>query len=188
MHDLGTRTLTTARLSLRRLAVDDAGQMHTNWAGDPEVTTYLTWQPHATCADTRDYLASRVAAYADPATYDWGIELRDTGQLIGDISVVEADDAIAMKTIGYCLGRPWWHRGYTSEALAAVISFLIEQVGANRVAASHDPRNVFSGRVMAACGMRYEGTLRAGDRSNQGLVDSAVYAILADDYFADHTA
>jgi ribosomal-protein-alanine N-acetyltransferase len=37
---------------------------------------------------------------------------------------------------------------------------------------------------MVKAGMRYEGTLRQSDLNNQGIHDSAYYAILAEDYFA----
>lgn len=40
---------------------------------------------------------------------------------------------------------------------------------------------------MLKCGLKYEGTLRQGDISNQGVVDGARYAILAEDYFGVST-
>ena len=42
----GTRTIETDRLILRRFTVEDAPAMYSNWASDPEVTRFLTWQPH----------------------------------------------------------------------------------------------------------------------------------------------
>jgi ribosomal-protein-alanine N-acetyltransferase len=53
----------------------------------------------------------------------------------------------------------------------------------NRIEARHDPRNHNSGKVMAKCGLKYEGTHRESDWNNQGRCDSAMYAILAKDYF-----
>jgi len=162
--------------------------MFTNWASDPEVTKYLVWPAYTDKSALEEYLIDSVAAYEDPARYNWGIELATDGTLIGSIGVVDSDDDIAMKSVGYCLGRAWWGCGYASEALACVIAYLIEQVGVNRVEARHDPANPASGRVMAKCGMRHEGILRARDRSNQGVVDASMWAILACDYDATHPA
>ena len=67
------------------------------------------------------------------------------------------------------------------EALRAVIEYLIEEVGLSRVAATHDRNNAKSGRVMEKAGMKYEGTLRAAVRNNQGIGDKVCYAILKDD-------
>lgn len=68
-----------------------------------------------------------------------------------------------------------------SEALRAVIDFLFDEVGMQRVEARHDPHNPHSGDVMRKCGMQYEGTQRRADRNNQGLCDASWYAILAED-------
>ena len=57
------------------------------------------------------------------------------------ISVVEQDDRVGKAAIGYCIGRPWWRQGYTSEALSRIIDFLIAGVGVNRVESWHDPNN-----------------------------------------------
>ena len=44
MKHCGTQELETGRLLLRRLSVDDSEMMYNNWASDPEVTRYLSWQ------------------------------------------------------------------------------------------------------------------------------------------------
>ncbi|MCR2022236.1 GNAT family N-acetyltransferase, partial [Blautia pseudococcoides] len=86
--------------------------------------------------------------------------------------------------IGYCIGKNWWHKGVTSEALKEVIRYFMEEVQVNRVESRHDPRNVNSGKVMQKCGMKYEGTRRQADLNNQGICDASGYAILAEDYFS----
>ena len=63
-----------------------------------------------------------------------------------------------------------------TEALTAIIRFFINEVGAGRVWARHDTENPNSGKVMAAAGMDYEGTLRHAGFNNQGICDEAVYA------------
>jgi RimJ/RimL family protein N-acetyltransferase len=105
------------------------------------------------------------------------------GEPIGFISA-ETDDALSSVKIDYGIGRAWWRRGYTSEALAVVIRFFFEQVGANRVYATHDPRNPNSGAVMRKCGMMYEGTLRQTRRRKGEYSDRVQYTILAEDYFS----
>ena len=90
-------------------------------------------------------------------------------------------DSISAIEIGYCIGRRWWHRGITSEALATLIDFFFDRVGANRIECRHDPNNPRSGMVMKKCGLRYEGTSRSADRNNQGICDVCRYAILRQD-------
>ena len=49
--------------------------------------------------------------------------------------------------------------------------------------ALHDTRNVNSGKVMAACGLKKEGTLRRYGWNNQGICDECIYGMVASDYF-----
>ena len=175
----GTKIIETDRLILRRFRMEDAQSMFENWANDDEVTKYMTWPTHTSVADSTMVLSDWVAGYEKVDFYLWAIEL--DGQPIGSISVVHHNDRIAKAEIGYCIGRRWWHRGITSESLKAVIDYLFDQVGMNRLTACHDPRNPNSGKVMRKCGMKYEGTLRQSDRNNQGICDTCVYAILAEE-------
>lgn len=87
-------------------------------------------------------------------------------------------ESISMVHIGYCIGRPWWHREITSEALKAVMDYLFDIVDVNRIESRHDPSNPNSGKVMKKCGMKYEGTLRSSDWNNQGVCDAGYYALL----------
>ncbi len=40
------KQIETPRLLLRPFTLDDASAMFSNWANDPEVTKYMTWNPH----------------------------------------------------------------------------------------------------------------------------------------------
>jgi RimJ/RimL family protein N-acetyltransferase len=88
-----------------------------------------------------------------------------------------------MVHIGYCIGKAWWRKGYTSEALIRLVQFFFEDVGVNRIESRHDPRNPGSGKVMQKARLRYEGISLESDWNNQGICDAANYAILTRDYF-----
>ena len=182
MVHLGTKTITTDRLILRRLEVADAPAMYRNWASDEEVTKYLMWPYHKSVEDSESVIASWIPRYEDPEFYLWAIVPKENNEPIGTIAVVKQHDHIKMAHIGYCIGRAWWHQGIMSEALAGVMAFLFNEVGVNRIESRHDPRNPNSGKVMQKCGMRYEGTLRQGDHNNLGICDAAMYALLAEEY------
>lgn len=175
----GTLTLHTPRLLLRRAVREDALPMFKNWAGDPEVTRYLTWPTHDSVAVSQMVIDSWIADYEKEDTYLWMIVPKDTPDSpIGSISVVEQNADIGKAEIGYCIGRAWWHQGIMTEALGAVMDFLFDEVGMNRIEARHDPNNPHSGGVMKKCGMRYEGTTRQSDRNNQGICDTSIYGLL----------
>ena len=179
MKHLGTKRLETSRLILRPFVAEDADAMYTNWASDPEVTKYLTWPAHGCVDISAMVLGDWISHYGEENFYQWAIVSKDLGQPIGSISVVNRKDEVGSVEIGYCIGRSWWRRGYTSEALMAVMDFFFDEVGVNRVEARHDANNPHSGGVMKKCGMQYEGILRQSDRNNQGIVDAVWYGILA---------
>lgn len=178
MEHKGTKRLETERLILRQAILEDAKPMYENWAKDPEVTAFLTWPPHSSVDVSRVVLENWVACYQDQNYYQWMIVLKELDEPIGSISVVSLNDLVASAEIGYCIGRNWWHQGIMTETLQAVMDFLFEDVGMNRVEAKHDINNPNSGAVMRKCGMKYEGTLRQASRNNQGICDVSVYALL----------
>lgn len=179
LNHLGTQTLESERLTLRAFMVKDAEAMFRNWASDPEVTKYLTWPTHESDAVTQSILQEWVRNYENPRYYHWAIVCKANGnEPIGSIGVMSLDERLEKATVGYCLGRSWWHRGYMTDALKTVIDFLLYHVGVQRIEAWHDPRNPHSGAVMRNCGMVYEGTLYAADQNNQGICDASWYAIL----------
>jgi ribosomal-protein-alanine N-acetyltransferase len=136
--------------------------------------------------DAHSILNIWVPNYEKEKFYLWAIQPKDADQPIGSISVVESNEDADWVEIGYCIGKNWWHRGYVSEAMDAVVRFFFEEVAVLRIQARHDPRNVNSGAVMRKCGMTYEGTLRRSDRNNQGICDAAIYSILREEYDRKH--
>ena len=184
MEHKGTQVLETERLRLRTFTVDDAAAAYRNWCSEDAVTRYLTWQTHANQSVTGTLMETWAAGYADPAFYQWAIELKSLGEPIGSISVVGMDARTEAVSIGYCIGSRWWRQGITTEAFRAVIRFLFEAIGVRRIEARHNVKNPNSGRVMRACGLTYEGTLRQAAADNQGIVDVCVYSILRGEYEA----
>ena len=182
MNHIGTQKLETERLILRRYTAEDARQMFDHWAGDDEVTRYLTWPTHANVGVTEWVVDDWVKRYEQPDCYHWGLELKATGELIGDIAVVRIIEPVLEAELGWCMGRAWWGNGYMPEAARAVLKVLFDEVGFNRVCAAHDVENPKSGRVMQKIGMTLEGVHRQAGRNNRGIVDHAVYAILKRDF------
>lgn len=55
MNDLGTITLETERLILRRFKIEDAESMYNNWASDKECNKYLSWDIHKNVVKLKKY-------------------------------------------------------------------------------------------------------------------------------------
>ena len=144
--------------------------MYANWASDPEVTRFLTWPTHSSVDVTKAILSDWIPRYEDGGYFNWAMEYKDTGKVIGNISVVRLIESIDAAEMGYCMSRAYWGQGLMPEALSAVMDHLFDVVGLNRVAACHDANNPKSGRVMEKAGMKKEGVLRASG------IDPEVYS------------
>ena len=181
MNKTGTQTIETHRLILRPFCIEDADDMFSNWASDPEVTRFLTWPAHPNTDVTRMILKDWISRYEDGGFFNWAIALKESGSVIGNISVVRLEEAIEEAEIGYCMGRAYWGRGIMPEALRAVMDYLFDTVGVNRIMAGYDVNNPKSGRVMEKAGMQREGIRRGAGINNQGLCDVCCWSLLRKD-------
>lgn len=184
MNHLGTVEIETERLLLRRFTENDAKAAFDNWTSDEKVTEFLRWPTHSSVEVTKKILFEWIKSYDNMDYYQWAIVLKSFGDdPIGTIGVVDQDANLDLVHIGYCIGSKWWKQGITSEAFKSIIPFLFDEVKVNRIESQHDPNNPNSGKVMMKCGLKYEGTMRQADFSNKGIVDAAMYSILAKEYY-----
>ena len=183
MEHKGTVRIETERLVLKRHVLEDAEIMFKNWVAEKEVTKFMSWQPHKNVEETRQLLSDWIASYEKPDFYFWTMELKESHELVGDISVVNLDEATESVELGYGIGSRWWGKGITAEAGKALVTFFFEEVKAKRVYAKHAAGNPNSGRVMQKIGMKKEGIIRQSGRCNQDIVDEVYYSILRDEYF-----
>lgn len=181
MNKVGTQIIETDRLILRRFVLEDADDMYKNWASDPEVTRFLTWPTHTSVDVTKFVLNDWIANYDDGGFFNWAMEYKETGRVIGNISVVRLNENTKAADIGYCMSRAYWGQGLMPEALKAVMDYLFDVVEVNRIAACHDINNPKSGRVMEKAGMKQEGILRDAGRNNLGICDEVWYAMIRSD-------
>ena len=149
------KELQTERLILRKVRRDDAPRIYSCWASDPEVTRYLTWSPHESVAVTERIMDLWLKDYESPDCYRYGIELKESGELIGMIDVVRIVDA--KPEIGYCSGRSYWGHGYMTEALKTVCAALFDE-GYRTILIRAVRENIGSNRVIQKAGFHFTGS------------------------------
>ena len=185
----GTQEIETERLRLRRFVIEDANEIFREWANDENVTKYLSWERHRSAAVTKNWLFEVIADYEKSDRYVWGIELKESGGeslsggLIGSIGSIIRKESARIVNAGYCLGERFWGRGYMTEALRAVMDYMLYDVNANRIEAVYSVNNPASGRVMQKAGMIKEGCLRQGLVLGSGEYhDCDLYALVKKDF------
>jgi len=148
---------TTDRLHLRLPRRDDAPPIFAAWTQDPEVTCYLTWRPHKNVHESNAIIDLTLKLWRDGEAFTNVLTLKGDDRPIGMIAI--HPDGFK-PSLGYVLARPYWGKGYMTEAVRAVTEWLLRQPDIYRVFATCDVDNPASAKVMEKAGMKYEGLLR----------------------------
>ena len=145
-------SIETERLLLRPYSLDDAESMFKNWASDPEVTKFLTWDPHENIEVTKQLIAMWVEEDKKGTAHRFVIVPKDLGEPIGAIDVVGYLNG--QPVVGYCLSRKYWNRGYMTEAFTAFIKYLFNH-GYKKIHIAAHVDNIGSNRVIQKCGFTF---------------------------------
>ena len=173
--------LQTERLTLRKLTPRDAADMY-DYAHRPEVTRYLTWNPHPDLAHSRAYLEYLQGRYAGGMYYDWGIVEKATNKMIGTCGFTEFHCSHNKAEIGYAIHPDYWGKGITAEAVQKIIAFGFEMLNLHRIEARFIQGNERSLRVMEKAGMIFEGFERESMLIKGKYVTVGVCAILKSEW------
>ena len=144
----------TKRLKLRALRMSDATRV-ARLCGDPQVGRNLAMTPLPYLETAAEgWLMTLAARQRLKREFVYAVDLPGEG-LIGCIGAHrKQDDA---HEIGYWFGRPYWGKGFATEALQALTA---EARALGDLEAGHFVDNPASGRVLAKSGFAYTGETR----------------------------
>ncbi|ADB18804.1 GCN5-related N-acetyltransferase [Pirellula staleyi DSM 6068] len=172
--------LSTPRLALRPFTPDDAAEVQ-RLAGDRDVAATTRLIPHPYPDGLAEaFIRSLPEQYEHGKGATFAIALTD-GALIGAISLAfHWEDQHA--EMGYWVGKPYWNRGFCTEAARRILEFGFGPLKLSRVFANYLANNPASGRVLAKLGMRQEGCLRQHRLKNGRFEDLVLCGILAAEF------
>jgi len=174
-------TLETQRLILRPFEPSDAPRVAL-LAGERDVarTTLALGHPYE-LSSAENWIATHPEGFEKGKQVAFAITLKNTHELIGAMGLaLNLDQEIA--ELGYWIGKPYWSRGYCTEAARTVLHFAFTELRLNRVHAHHFSHNPASGRVMQKVGMRHEGHLRRHVKKWGEFFDVEAYGILHSEF------
>lgn len=182
MKELGTKTLETNRLILRKFTITDAEEMYNNVGKDLNVANYVSFSPHKSVEETKKIISMWIAEYENNS-YHWVVELKENHQIIGNISVNEQSKKHNNCEIGYVYGSKFWGNGYATEALQKVLNYLLLECDFHLVEARHYESNPASGKVMQKAGMINDGILRERrlKKNSEEYDNLVIYSITKND-------
>ncbi|MEZ0094248.1 GNAT family N-acetyltransferase [Streptacidiphilus sp. EB129] len=171
--------LETPRLQVRRFRPEDAPALAA-YRSDPAVAFYQGWtapvSAEAAAALVREFAA---ADPGRPGWFQYAIELRAEGCLVGDVGV-KLHENLMQAEVGFTLARERQGQGYATEAVRAVLRDLFERRGLHRVSAECDARNLDSARLLERLGFQEEGRRPANTWMKGEWTDDVLFGLLAD--------
>jgi len=104
------------------------------------------------------------------------IEERNSNQIIGDIGVHFIDEQ--QVELGITLAKIQHGKGFATEALKVLITYLFEKFNKHRIIASIDPENTSSIKLFERLGFRKEAHFKESLFINEVWCDDVIFAIL----------
>lgn len=168
MKQIGTKTLSTERLTLRLMQPSDAADLFEG--GILEDSLRGAEQAVENMMNYND----------DPLNFHWILEYE--GKAIGRIKVWEMHPSNNYAQLGYDLSVSFRNRGFMTEALKAVLDYLLFSAEFTHVYCMVRASNPSSLRVCQKAGMIEEGRMRKHWVEPDGtFTDVVIYGALAED-------
>nr|WP_122012388.1 GNAT family N-acetyltransferase [Maliibacterium massiliense] len=147
--------LATERLLLRQMTQDDYPALQ-RILQDAQVM--YAYEHAFDEAEVQQWLDRQRARYASDGFGLWAVDLKETGEMIGQCGLSMQDWAgRQVLEIGYLFAKAHWHNGYATEAAAACRAYAFDVLGAPEVFSIIRDTNIASQNVARRVGMTYVG-------------------------------
>ena len=183
---VGTNTIETERLILRRFKYEDNASMRKNWIADEKIQTMYSEPVYSTAEEVKELLDKYIGSYERDDYYRWAVVEKSSGECIGQIAYFLVDSKNHFAEIEYCIGAAFQGKGCATEAAKAVIAYGFDSINLHKVQICTKTINKPSKRVIEKCGLTYEGTLRDYFYMNGEYVGRLYFSILRDEYASNH--
>ena len=144
-------TITTERLILRQLTLDDA-EAAFEWTGDARVPRYMIYSTHESIETTKEWL--RTVKSTD-TQFEFGFVRKSDDKLIGSGGIRLLEDGFW--EFGYNLRYDCWGMGYATEASKAMIDHVRSKFGDVPLRTECAAENTASAHVIEKCGLVFKG-------------------------------
>ncbi len=179
---IGTDTIETERLILRRFEYSDADAMLKNWVADKKIQSLYSEPVYSTREAVNELLDKYIGSYEKNDYYRWAIIEKKSGECIGQIAYFLVDSKNHFAEIEYCIGSDFQCNGYATEATKAVIAYGFDKINLHKIQICTKTINKPSKRVIEKCGFTYEGTLRDYFYMDGEYVGRLYFSMLRSEY------
>lgn len=185
---IGTHTIETKRLILRRFTYKDNEAMLKHWIADEKIQSLYSEPVYTTKEAVNELLDKYISSYEKSDYYRWAIIEKNSNECIGQIAFFLVDNKNHFTEIEYCIGSEFQCRGYATEATKAIIKYGFEKINLHKIQICTKTINEPSKRVIEKCGFTYEGMLRDYFYQNGGYVGRLYFSMLKKEFESKNKA
>ena len=147
----------TSRLILNQLQLEDAGALFRIYQ-TKGVLQYFPNPTPPTFEKVQRFIQSQQAHWDKYGYGNWGIVPEGEDEIIGWAGLQFLPE-LNETEVGFLLNKPFWGKGYATEAARASLMFGFNRYKLDHLIALVHPENLASMRVIDKCGMAYQETL-----------------------------
>lgn len=145
----------TQHLRVRRFENSDAEGLYKNHL-EEEIKQWISNESYADLEETQEAIAFYQACVdKGQLPYVLAIELKETGELIGDTGVNEVEGAPGEVEIGYSICKKYSGRGFATEVVLAMTDFVVNNFDVKVLYGRVMHGNNASVRIMEKCGFEF---------------------------------
>lgn len=170
----------TERLLLRCLEPVDAEAVFQVFS-DSDVTRYYDLETIHDIDEAQGLIDFFVECFDLEKAIRWGIVRKEDNVLMGTCGYVWLRRFRG--EIGYELAKPYWRKGYMTEALDAILDFGYDDLKMNRIEALVMVNNQASAGLLEKLGFTQEAVLREYDYFKGAFHDMRLYSMLKTDFY-----
>jgi RimJ/RimL family protein N-acetyltransferase len=171
--------LETPRLTIRAFRPEDAPRL-SQYRSDPQIARYQAWEAPYTLEQAIERIATYTKDPDEPGWFQYAVELKATGQQIGDVGV-ELHINLMQADLGFTLAPGNHGHGYALEMTTAILGDRFRR-GLHRMSAQADARNHRSAHLLARLGFAPEGLRPSYQWAKGEWADEALYGLLAENW------
>lgn len=179
---IGTHTIETEGLILRRFNYTDDEDMLQYWVADERIQSLYSEPVYTTKDEVKGLLDKYIGSYDKDDYYRWAIIEKKSNKCIGQIAYFLVDNKNHFAEIEYCIGTEFQCKGYATEATKAIIEYGFKKINLHKVQICTKTINQPSKRVIEKCGLTYEGTMRDFFYMNGEYVGRLYFSILKSEF------
>ncbi|NRA44840.1 MAG: GNAT family N-acetyltransferase [Oligoflexales bacterium] len=173
----------TSRLKIRKFSDEDLPELLA-YRNNPELSKYSSWELPFTPTHGITLINQNLYMHPDSPgkTVSLGIELRESGELIGELSL--KTDPIDTSQVEFSITVIHRHQnqGLASEATKSIFNYLFHRRGKNKVKTLSDARNLKLIAFFKKIGMQQEAFFRENLFNRDRWCDQCLLAILKRDW------